>query len=55
MNISNYRLCVLCSAGFVSYDNVLNAQHAIQNMNGYPIGTKRLKVEPKRRKDSKPY
>ncbi|XP_065209967.1 CUGBP Elav-like family member 1 isoform X8 [Planococcus citri] len=41
--------------GFVSYDNVLNAQHAIQNMNGYPIGTKRLKVEPKRRKDSKPY
>ncbi|CAG0898391.1 unnamed protein product [Darwinula stevensoni] len=42
--------------GFVSYDNPLSAQAAIQAMNGFQIGTKRLKVQLKRSKDaSKPY
>ncbi|XP_064629016.1 CUGBP Elav-like family member 1 isoform X2 [Lineus longissimus] len=42
--------------GFVSYDNPLSAQTAIQSMNGFQIGTKRLKVQLKRPKnDSKPY
>ena len=40
--------------GFVSYDNQLSAQAAIQSMNGFQIGTKRLKVQLKRSKD-KPY
>lgn len=40
--------------GFVSYDNPLSAQAAIQSMNGFQIGTKRLKVQLKRSKD-KPY
>lgn len=40
--------------GFVSYDNPLSAQTAIQSMNGFQIGTKRLKVQLKRSKD-KPY
>ncbi|XP_071454803.1 CUGBP Elav-like family member 1 isoform X2 [Hetaerina americana] len=42
--------------GFVSYDNALSAQAAIQNMNGFQIGTKRLKVQLKRSKEaSRPY
>ena len=42
--------------GFVSYDNPLSAQSAIQAMNGFQIGTKRLKVQLKRPKDAnKPY
>ncbi|XP_022253555.1 CUGBP Elav-like family member 2 isoform X6 [Limulus polyphemus] len=42
--------------GFVSYDNPVSAQAAIQAMNGFQIGTKRLKVQLKRSKDaSKPY
>ncbi|KAL1122180.1 hypothetical protein AAG570_003585 [Ranatra chinensis] len=42
--------------GFVSYDNALSAQSAIQNMNGFQIGTKRLKVQLKRSKEaSRPY
>lgn len=40
--------------GFVSYDNVISAQAAIQAMNGFQIGTKRLKVQLKKSKD-KPY
>lgn len=40
--------------GFVSYDNPLSAQAAIQAMNGFQIGMKRLKVQLKRSKD-KPY
>ncbi|CAG2102561.1 unnamed protein product [Medioppia subpectinata] len=40
--------------GFVSYDNPISAQAAIQAMNGFQIGTKRLKVQLKRSKD-KPY
>ncbi|RXG56405.1 CUGBP Elav-like family member 2 [Armadillidium vulgare] len=33
--------------GFVSYDNALDAQRAIQHMNGQQIGNKRLKVQLK--------
>lgn len=46
----------LCFPGFVSYDNPVSAQAAIQAMNGFQIGMKRLKVQLKRSKnDSKPY
>lgn len=42
--------------GFVSYDNPASAQTAIQAMNGFQIGMKRLKVQLKRPKDAnKPY
>ncbi|XP_048578496.1 CUGBP Elav-like family member 2 isoform X5 [Nematostella vectensis] len=42
--------------GFVSYDNVMSAQNAIQHMNGFQIGAKRLKVQLKRPKDAnRPY
>ncbi|XP_077286154.1 CUGBP Elav-like family member 1 isoform X3 [Arctopsyche grandis] len=42
--------------GFVSYDNAASAQSAIQAMNGFQIGTKRLKVQLKRSKEaSRPY
>jgi CUG-BP- and ETR3-like factor len=42
--------------GFISYDNPNSAQAAIQAMNGFQIGMKRLKVQLKRPKDSnKPY
>uniref|UniRef100_UPI00358F3C49 CUGBP Elav-like family member 1 n=1 Tax=Myxine glutinosa TaxID=7769 RepID=UPI00358F3C49 len=42
--------------GFVSYDNAQSAQSAIQAMNGFQIGMKRLKVQLKRSKnDKKPY
>lgn len=42
--------------GFVSYDNPQSAQAAIQAMNGFQIGMKRLKVQLKRPKDAnKPY
>ncbi|XP_066598492.1 CUGBP Elav-like family member 1-A isoform X6 [Prorops nasuta] len=42
--------------GFVSYDNPASAQVAIQAMHGFPMGTRRLKVQLKRPKDaSKPY
>uniref|UniRef100_A0A7S4QD22 RRM domain-containing protein n=1 Tax=Ditylum brightwellii TaxID=49249 RepID=A0A7S4QD22_9STRA len=34
--------------GFVSYDSVISAEHAIEQMNGFQIGTKRLKVQHKR-------
>ncbi|KAF8571101.1 hypothetical protein P879_01649 [Paragonimus westermani] len=36
--------------GFVSFDNQASAQHAIQAMNGFQIGLKRLKVQLKRPK-----
>jgi hypothetical protein len=43
-------------SGFVSYDNPVSAQAAIQAMNGFQIGTKRLKVQLKRSKEaSRPY
>ena len=42
--------------GFVSFDNPASAQAAIQAMNGFQIGMKRLKVQLKRPKDAnKPY
>ncbi len=42
--------------GFISYDTAASAQAAIQAMNGFQIGTKRLKVQLKRPKDAnKPY
>ncbi|XP_028911898.1 CUGBP Elav-like family member 3 isoform X3 [Ornithorhynchus anatinus] len=42
--------------GFVSFDNPGSAQAAIQAMNGFQIGTKRLKVQLKRPKDAnRPY
>jgi len=42
--------------GFVSYDNASSASAAISAMNGFAIGSKRLKVQLKRPKDSsKPY
>ena len=34
--------------GFVSYDSVLSAETAIEQMNGFQIGPKRLKVQHKR-------
>jgi CUG-BP- and ETR3-like factor len=43
-------------SGFVSYDNPVSAQAAIQAMNGFQIGMKRLKVQLKSPKnDGKPY
>ncbi|XP_037068237.1 CUGBP Elav-like family member 4 isoform X8 [Pollicipes pollicipes] len=42
--------------GFVSFDNPASAQAAIQAMNGFQVGMKRLKVQLKRPKDaSRPY
>ncbi|XP_034101278.1 CUGBP Elav-like family member 2 isoform X1 [Drosophila albomicans] len=42
--------------GFVSFDNPESAQMAIKAMNGFQVGTKRLKVQLKKPKDaSKPY
>ncbi|XP_031137302.1 CUGBP Elav-like family member 4 isoform X10 [Sander lucioperca] len=42
--------------GFVSFDNPSSAQAAIQAMNGFQIGMKRLKVQLKRPKDAnRPY
>ena len=42
--------------GFVSFDNPNSAQAAIQAMNGFQIGMKRLKVQLKRPKEaSRPY
>ncbi|XP_022534681.2 CUGBP Elav-like family member 5 isoform X2 [Astyanax mexicanus] len=42
--------------GFVSFDNPASAHAAIQAMNGFQIGMKRLKVQLKRPKDaSRPY
>jgi RNA recognition motif-containing protein len=34
--------------GFVSYDSVISAETAIEQMNGFQIGNKRLKVQHKR-------
>lgn len=49
-------LFYLYLTGFVSFDNPASAQAAIQAMNGFQIGMKRLKVQLKRPKDaSRPY
>lgn len=46
----------LSPPGFVSFDNPASAQAAIQAMNGFQIGMKRLKVQLKRPKDAnRPY
>ena len=37
--------------GFVSYDNPTSAQAAISVMNGYSVGSKKLKVQLKRPKE----
>lgn len=39
---------VLVFEGFVSYDSVISAEAAIEQMNGFQIGNKRLKVQHKR-------
>jgi RNA recognition motif-containing protein len=36
--------------GFVSYKNIQSAKKAIDTMNGFPIGLKRLKVQLKKNK-----
>jgi RNA recognition motif-containing protein len=40
--------------GFVSYRSKESAQNAIQALNGFHVGTKRLKVQLKKARD-KPY
>lgn len=46
----------LLSPGFVSYDSPVAAQNAINMMNGFQLGGKKLKVQLKRdNKQSKPY
>jgi CUG-BP- and ETR3-like factor len=40
--------------GFVSYDNPNSATAAIQTMNGFQVGMKRLKVQLKKPRE-KPY
>ncbi|KAL7741287.1 hypothetical protein ACLKA6_015165 [Drosophila palustris] len=48
--------CLSKCFGFVSFDNPESAQMAIKAMNGFQVGTKRLKVQLKKPKDaSKPY
>ena len=39
---------VASTLGFVSYDSVMSAEAAIEQMNGFQIGNKRLKVQHKR-------
>lgn len=53
----NYRFFLFVPfTGFVSFDNPASAQAAIQAMNGFQIGMKRLKVQLKRPKDAnRPY
>lgn len=54
--LSPSRLMLGLHAGFVSFDNPASAQAAIQSMNGFQIGMKRLKVQLKRPKDAnRPY
>ena len=53
---TNISILYLFFSGFVSYDSPMAAQAAIQAMNGFQVGPKRLKVQLKRSKDaSKPY
>lgn len=46
---SNEQLC----AGFVSYDSAVAAQNAINAMNGFELGGKKLKVQLKRENKQK--
>ncbi|XP_036170119.1 CUGBP Elav-like family member 5 isoform X7 [Myotis myotis] len=50
-HVAHHRGSTPVSAGFVSFDNPASAQTAIQAMNGFQIGMKRLKVQLKRPKD----
>ena len=45
-----YVLIIVLFLGFVSYDQAQSASIAINTLNGYAIGTKRLKVEHKKPK-----
>lgn len=48
-DVTNERILVVCKfIGFVSYDSVMSAETAIEQMNGFQIGNKRLKVQHKR-------
>ena len=49
-----YNNLVIVVAGFVSYDNPMSAQSAIQAMNGYEVLTKKLKVQLKNKKKLSP-
>ena len=49
--VAHHRGSTPVSAGFVSFDNPASAQTAIQALNGFQIGMKRLKVQLKRPKD----
>lgn len=54
--VDDIRQNIFFITGFVSYDNTTSSQAAIQTMNGFQIGMKRLKVQLKRPKDqSRPY
>lgn len=54
--IDIYTKTIQSLIGFVSFDNPASAQAAIQAMNGFQIGMKRLKVQLKRPKDAnRPY
>lgn len=44
----NFTSVSLIPPGFVSYDNPASAQTAIAAMNGFQVGTKKLKVQLKR-------
>ena len=50
-HVAHHRGSAPVSTGFVSFDNPASAQTAIQAMNGFQIGMKRLKVQLKRPKD----
>eukprot|EP01134_Creolimax_fragrantissima_P007293 CFRG7293T1 len=41
--------------GFVSYDNATSASAAIQSMNGYQVGNKRLKVQYKKPREQRSF
>lgn len=53
-SISLIKCCLLPCTGFVSYDTLENANSAIESMNGFQIGSKRLKVQHKRVLGSNP-
>lgn len=54
--VTNPSVTLSLCPGFVSFDNPTSAQAAIQAMNGFQIGMKRLKVQLKRPKDAnRPY
>ena len=48
MNSRKHDVRFFFHLGFVSYDNPASAQAAINQMNGYQIGMKRLKVQLKK-------